>query len=221
MGIIDSLYTTVYQERTTATKADPKASVAGIPGSVADLLEKYRGTPEAIKAGIQAAIMAAVAGAAALSMIPFEANFGGEFAGRVLADLARPGYSAAITGPITDYLENIFPTRELNVRLLVTGLEKGALSDADVVETAVDAGIKNGEIVKLVKIAKIARFDRETADDYDMISRYQNALISAEIEFGRADIDQAITERYARVKELQTELRAAARAAAQAALGGS
>jgi len=175
----------------------------GAVGSVEDLIALYRGAPEAVRAGIQASILGAVGLAAALSMIPFESNFASHFAGSMLRDLASPGVSVAINAPVYDYLENLFPVKELAVRQLVQGIETGALSDADLIETAVDSGYKDREIVKLVKISKVARFTKETADDYTMLDRYQDAIISAQITNARTDIDDAIAAREAEIKEWQ------------------
>jgi len=189
------------EDRKTASQAP-----LGTVGSVEDLIALYRGSPEAVRVGIQASILGAVGLAAALSMIPFTDNFGSEFAGRMLRDLASPGVNAAINAPIYDYLENLFPVKELAVRQLVQGIEIGALSDADLIESGVDSGYKDREIIKLVKIAKVARFTKETADDYAMLDRYQDAIISAQITNARADIDDAIADREAEIKALQKEL---------------
>lgn len=197
-------------------REDAATAPLGILDSVDKLIKSYRGDSAAVKAGILNLIYGAVAAAAALSCVPFEMNFGSVFAGSVLRDLINPGVSAAVSGPLVDYLDNIFPTRELNVRLLVTGIEKGALTDQEVVETAIDMGIKDREIKKLLKIAKVARFDRETDRDYDILLRYENALISAQIELGRAEVDQAIRERYARISELTRIMKAQAAQEAQA-----
>jgi len=191
------------KERAEQTKEEPKRAPLGILDSVEDLIKKYRGDAGVVKAGIQATILGAVTVASALSMIPFTDNFGAHFAGRLLADLASPGVSVAINGPTRDYLDNIFPTNELNVRLLVTGIENGALTDQEIIETAVDAGYKDAEIKKLLKIAKMARFAKETGADYAMIDRYEDAFISAQITGARADIDAAIADRQALIKEYQ------------------
>jgi len=87
--------------------------------------------------------------------------------------------------------------------MLVTGIERGALTDEEVIDTAVDSGIKDKEILKLLKIAKICRFDRETRDDYSMLDRYQDAVISAQIAAARQEIDEAIADRQALIKEYQ------------------
>jgi len=188
----------------TATKAhekDPRKAPLTCLDDVEKLIAKYRGDAKAVRAGIQAAILAAVAVASAVSMIPFTDNFAAHFAGGLLRDLASPGVSVALNAPTRDYLENIFPTNELNVRMLVTGIEKGALTDEDVIDTAVDGGVKDKEIRKLLKIAKMARFDKETSADYAMIDRYQDAIISYQITSARAEIDDAIAERKALITE--------------------
>jgi len=208
--VIDTRKTT---DRTEASKAP-----AGIVDNVEDLIQKYRGSPADVRAGIQAGIMAAAGTAAALSMIPFESNFGSVLAGRLLGDLLSPGMSVAVNGPTRDYLENIFPTSELNVRMLVTGIEGGALTAIDLIDTAVDAGIKDKEIKKLLKIAMHKAYDKETSDDFALVKRYRDTLITAEIEYGRAVIDQEITERYSALKELIKQQKAEAPAAAAAGL---
>jgi len=194
---------TLFAQHEKTEKAEPRKAPLAALGSVEELLAKYRGDPVAIKAGIYSAVMGSVALTSALSMIPMQSNFASVFAGSVLRDLTSPGINKAITGPIGDYLDNIFPTGELNVRMLVTGIERGALTDEEVIDTAVDSGIKDKEILKLLKIAKICRFDRETRDDYSMLDRYQDAVISAQIAAARQEIDEAIADRQALIKEYQ------------------
>jgi len=202
-----------------AAKEDPNKAPLGAVDSVEELIEKYRGKPEDVRAGIQAAILGSVALASALSMIPFTSNFASDFAGSVLRDLTSPGVAVAINAPIRDYLENLFPTGELNVRLLVTGLEKGALTEEELIDTAVDSGVKDKEILKLLKIAKVARFDRETEHDYDLIARFENALISAELQTARDDVDDAINERLSLIKEYEKIIREQAMEEAAAGAG--
>jgi len=186
------------------TKEDKeKKAPIGALDEVDALIAKYRGSPAEVRAGIQTAILGSVAVTSALSMIPFTDNFAAHFAGGVLRDLVSPGVSVAINAPIRDYLENIFPTGELNVRLLVTGIEKGALTDGEVIDTGVDAGLKSKEIKKLLKIAKMARFDKETDRDYSLLDRYEDAIISAQIASARLDIDEAIDERKRLIAEYQ------------------
>jgi len=193
----------VVEQKKTTDRATAQKAPAGILDSVEDLIKRQRGDPAAIKAGIQTAVLAALATSCALSMIPFESNFGSVFAGQLMHTLISPGVSTAINNPTRDYLENIFPTNELNVRLLVTGIEKGALTDEELIDTAIDAGYKDKEIKKLLKIAKMARFIKETSEDYAMLDRYQDALISYQITGGRAEIDQAIADRQALIKEYE------------------
>jgi len=192
-----------YAEAYKEPKKEAGQAPLGILDGVDSVIKKCRGTPAEIKAGIQALVLGSVAAGAALSLVPFTDNFGSHFAGGVLRDLMGPGVSTAINAPARDYLENIFPTGELNVRLLVTGIEKGALTDEEVIETGVDMGLKDREIRKLLKIAKMARFEKETREDYAMLDRYQDALISAAITSGRAEIDAAVAERQALIKEYQ------------------
>jgi len=188
---------------TKAHEKDPRKAPLACLDDVEALIKKYRGDAKAVRAGIQASILAAVAVASAVSMIPFTDNFAAHFAGGLLRDLAQPGVSVALNAPTRDYLENIFPTLELNVRLLVTGIENGSLTDEEIIDTAIDAGYKDKEIRKLLKIAKMARFMKETKEDYAMLDRYQDALISYQIASGREEIDAAISERQDLIKEYQ------------------
>jgi len=189
------------KEQACKTDADRRKAPLGILDSVEDLINRYRGDPVAIRAGIYAAVIGAVGVAAALSCIPLESNFGSVFAGQMLHTLSAPGVSCAISNPTRDYLENIFPTAELNVRMLVTGIENGALTDEELVDTAVDSGLKDKEIRKLLKIAKMARFAKETKEDYAMLDRYQDAMISAQITNARDEIDAAVKERQTLIAE--------------------
>jgi hypothetical protein len=200
----------LYAAAKEANKDDPHKAPLGITDTVAGLIEQYRGPADTLRASIYGAIMVGVAGAAALSCVPTESNFGSVFAGSVLRDLVSPGIRVAINAPLSDYLENIFPVRELNVRLLVSGLESGALSDAEVVETAVDSGLKDREIKKLLKIAKVKRFEKECKDDFTILDRYENALLTEQITQGRNDIDAQIADLKADLKEAQKELAALA-----------
>jgi len=191
----------IYDTKRSDERKEANKAPAGIIDSVEAIIQKYRGNATAVKAALQNLIIGSVGAAAALSCIPFEMNFGSVFAGSVLRDLLSPGVSCAIGAPTRDYLESVFPTLELNVRLLVTGIENGALTDEEIVDTAVDAGYKDKEIHKLLKIAKMARFIKETRDDYAMLDRYQDALISAQITNGRDEIDAAIKERQTLIAE--------------------
>jgi len=192
-----------YNARRSDRRADANKAPLSAVDTVESLVSKYRGDPGALKAGIQAAVFGALAVTTALSMIPFESNFASVFAGQLMHTLVSPGVSKAINAPIGDYLDNIFPTLELSARLLVTGIENGALTDGEIIETAVDAGYKDKEIRKLLKIAKMARFIKETREDYAMLDRYQDALISAEITSARDEIDATIADRQALIKEYQ------------------
>jgi len=190
------------QHEATERKEPRKAPLAALD-SVEALIKKSREDAPSVKAGVYSAIMGSVALSCALSMIPLQSNFASVYGGSILRDLVSPAVNKALTAPLGDYLDNIFPTGELNARMLVTGIERGALTDEEVIDTAVDSSIKDKEILKLLKIAKICRFDRETRDDYSMLDRYQDAMISAQIAAARQEIDEAIADRQALIKEYQ------------------
>jgi len=193
----------IYGPKQTDVRKEANKAPLSVIDSVDQLIAKYKGVPDAVLAGIQAAIFGAVTVASALSMIPFESNFASSFAGGVLRDLASPGVHTAINAPINDYLENLFPVREMAARQLVTAVEHAALSDDEVVDSLVDGGVKDKEIKKLVKLARILRFEKATRDDYAMLDRYQDALISAQLQIARLDVDEEIALRQDQIKAIK------------------
>jgi len=215
-GIIGKVSKATYTGQFKEPRKEANAAPLSVLDDVETLIAKYRGAPAEVRAGIQVALLASVSLAAALSMIPFESNFASEYAGRVLDRLVSPGVEVAINAPTRDYLENLFPTGELNARMLVTGVERAALTEDELIDTAVDAGYKDKEIKKLIRIARAQRFDRQTADAYGMLDRYQDAVITATIAVKRAEIDEQIAAKQAEIKDLNAWIRAQALAAVAA-----
>jgi len=196
-SVADALFGNLWStDRDKAQKAPLQ-----LTGAIDDLIAKFRGDPKTLANVIRLGCIYATALACGVSLIPFTDNFASGFAGNMLTMFARPGWDMAVNGPLRDWLDNIFPTLEINVRLLVTGIENGALTDEEIVDTAVDAGYKDKEIKKLLKIAKMARFMKETKEDYAILDRYQDALISASIANARDEIDAAIKERQSLISE--------------------
>jgi hypothetical protein len=187
---------------------DPHHAPLGIMDGVQGLINEYRGNSAAIKAGITATILGSVAGAAALSMVPLESNFGSVYAGTILAKLAEPGVKVAINGPIEEALSRYFPTNHLNARHLLTGIEEGIFSFDDLNKWAFDTGLMDPDWRLLIKLAAVKRFNRVTDSMYAVLETAHKDLLNFQMDSMRIDIDQQVADLKATLAEAKKYLKA-------------
>jgi hypothetical protein len=92
------------------------------------------------------AIAAETAAAVALSLIPFESNFGSVLAGQILSQLTRPAIDLAINEPLNEYLQGIFRFRHVNPNMLVRAAKSGLVAWSDVEVLLRRSGLMDGDI---------------------------------------------------------------------------
>jgi hypothetical protein len=117
-----------------------------------------------------------------LSLIPFESNVGSPLAALNVNRLAAPLVDNAYNNPVDLSLRQIFPSREVNPRILVTGLENGVLNEEEVVKGLIEGGVTDHGVQLAVKVARALRFKTETADDLALVKQYHTKLIDATIQ---------------------------------------
>ena len=69
----------------------------------------------------------------------------------------------------------------MNPRLLVSGIEGGALALDEVLEELSRAGTRPESILLAAKVAQVKRFDAVTKDDFALVRTYNTALINEAI----------------------------------------
>ncbi len=183
----------------------------GPPGFALDfistLIDTAQKDPKAL-AGIIRPLLVTVAGvAAAISFIPTNANLGGPLASRIIGDFVQPFQSKVYNAPISDMLDNFFPTAEAPTRTLVSGIEAGAFGEEELMEELVDAGTKDRSIRIITRYARVKRFETATRDDVALLRRYEQSLETFTIGTLQDEIRGTINDLRDRRRELGRELR--------------
>lgn len=199
----------VVRQQQTEDKFKPPAT--GAAGGIFSTLESLAG--QVIKDPDQAAqfIRLATSGialiASAVSFIPFTNNLGGALAALTIDHIVKPFRDKAVDAPLEDFLDNYFPVREANPRILVSALEHGAISDDDLVRELVDAGTKTRGIQVVLKLARVLRFDEVTREPLRLVRKYNDMAIDAVIKTLQDDERAVITDLTIRRRELLSEVR--------------
>jgi len=146
-----------------------------------DLEAALKGDPKGLPALVRSLIGTAILAASALSFIPGTSNFGGGLASVLIHDVIAPFRKAVYDGTIDLALRPLFPTEDMSPRLLVSGIEAGALEFQEVIEELNRAGTRPEAILLAAKVARVKRFDAETKDDFALVRTYNTALINEAI----------------------------------------
>lgn len=183
----------------------------GAPPGVGDFLKGLDDLavkdPVALKGGIRQILTAVAVGLALLSFIPATANFGAPTAARIFDRLIAPISSKVYDAPLSDALDNLFPTREVAPRMLVSGVEAGAFTEEILIEELVDAGTKDRSINNILRYGRVKRFEVATRDDIALLRSYESALQTATIATLQDEVRATINDLRDRRRELAREIR--------------
>ncbi len=146
--------------------------------------------------------------ASTASFIPFTSNFGGNLAATIIHDIIEPFRRLAIDASVDLALRPYFPTEDLNTRLLVSGVEAGALEENDLLEELARTGTRDQSVALAVKITRVRRFLVETADDIALARLYQRDLNTATIQILQDQERATIADLKAQRTQILAELRA-------------
>jgi hypothetical protein len=171
-----------------------------------DLEAALKGDPKGLPALVRGLIGTAILAASALSFIPGTNNFGGGLASVLIHDVIAPFRKAVYDGTIDLALRPLFPTSDLSPRLLVSGIEAGALSFDEVLEELSRSGTRPEAIQVAAKIAQVKRFDAETRDDFALVKTYNTELIKESIASLKDEEKAVIADLKARRGALVSEL---------------
>ncbi len=174
---------------------------------ISTLIETLRTDPKALATVIRPLLLTVAGVAAAISFIPTNANLGGPLASRIIGDFVQPFQSAVYSRPIADQLDNFFPTLEAPTRVLVSGIEAGAIDDSVLIEELVDAGLKDRSIQAVRRFAAVKRFEAATREDMATLRQYQQALTTFTIGTLQDELRATLTDLRSRRSELARELR--------------
>jgi hypothetical protein len=148
---------------TQLTGADNDAS--GILKLFDDLFSSYEKDPAQLRAVIKQTIAGLSIAASVLSFIPFTNNFGGALASVLIHGLIEPFRRRAYDASIDLALRPVMPDLDLNPRILVAGLESGAIDEKELTEELARAGVRDPAINIALRVARVKRFDVETKDE--------------------------------------------------------
>ncbi len=143
----------------------------------------------------------------ALSFIPFTNNFGGALANVMIGSIFRPFEEKAVGDQVKDFLDNFFPTREMAPRMLVSGVEAGAIPEDILLEELVDSGTKDRAIRATLALARVKRFEAATKDDIFLLRQYERTLTDATIATLQDEVRATINDLRDRRREIARELR--------------
>jgi hypothetical protein len=195
------------------TVASPSGNQGSVQNKSDELLTKIseiesaRGQDEEkIRAGLMATVIGAVTAAVALSLIPFESNFGSQLAGKVLADLMSPAYKVAYIEPIMNQLETIFRNKLARASNIVQGLQLGAIDTKTALDLCQHIGLDETSSALVVDLGLVKWLAAETKDDESIIHTYQRDLLTYNVAAAKIDLDDAIADQKAVVADLKKGL---------------
>jgi hypothetical protein len=176
-----SLGTTPEQQGVTRQVTGTTNDASGILGLFDNLFSSYEKEPARLREIIKETISGLSIAASVLSFIPFTNNFGGALASVLIHGLIEPFRRRAYDASIDLALRPIMPDLDLNARILVSGIEIGALSEKDLTEELARSGVRDPAINLALQVARVKRFDVETKDDIALIRSYQRDINTAAI----------------------------------------
>ncbi len=174
---------------------------------ISTLLDTFTRDPASLAIIIRPLLLAVAGVAAAISFIPTTSNVGGPMAAQIVGNLLSPFHSKVYSAPLSDKLDNFFPTLEAPTRVLVSGIEAGAIDDNVLIEELVDAGLKDRSIQAVRRFAAVKRFETATREDMATLRQYQQALTTFTIGTLQDELRQTLTDLRDRRRELARELR--------------
>ncbi len=179
----------------------------GLFGLLQDFTSGAEKDPAKLRETIFDAIIALSTVAAALSLIPTEANFGGPLAARLLGDLVDPFRRRAYDGQIDVALRPLYPQGDVSPRLLVSGIEEGAITDAELHGELVRSGVREEAQMIIARVAAVKRFNVETKDDLALAREFQKEVNTATIRTLQDQELDAIRDLKERRREVLATLR--------------
>jgi hypothetical protein len=197
------------KERTSVTTT--AAAGGGDIGGISDLIALFEDVLKdpsvaRAKAGlITAGYVALTVAMGILSLIPFESNVGAPLAALNVNRLVAPLVDNAYNNPVDLSLRQIFPSREVNPRILITGMENGVFDAEEVAKGLIEGGVTDNGVQLAVKVAKVMRFKALTADDLALVKTYHTKLIDVTIQL-------LVDEEKATIADLKAQRKTAATA---------
>ncbi len=198
----------------TPSIKDAETALPAVFQTLISDLDKHLTDPKSLPDYVRSLYGVLILAASALSFIPTEANFGGGLAAIMIHDVLDPFRRRVFDATIDLQLRPLFPTDDLNPRILVSGLETGAFELEELLDEAARSGTRPEAIKLLVKLAQVKRFDAATKDDYALVRTYHSELIKATIADVRDQEKAVIADLQSRRKDLVAELRKGVPAAA-------
>jgi hypothetical protein len=191
---------------TTRTDSNPKAG--GILDHVLPLMAQRNQTRIDLEAALALFLGTELAASLALSLIPFESNFGSYFGGISLYRLASPLINGVYVEPTMESIRHAIPTRHLSPRIYAQGLALGAFTDDQVAQYAVYSGLMDDDVNALIQLAQIQRFNNNVKEDLALIDKYETAQLTAQINDRKDDLKALLADKKAALKAAQAELAA-------------
>ncbi len=152
-------------------------------------------------------VTAMVGAAIAVSLIPFQSNFGSVLAGNALHSLIKPMIERGISKPIDEGLRQYLRYEGLNPRILLKVMEAGLVTESDLVESAILNDLKDGEIAKLTAYARLLKYNNDNASDLRLLREFQHQQVLEVINTGRAYAAGQIAQWRAELLDLRAEQR--------------
>lgn len=181
----------------------------GLPSSIislADDLQRALTDPKKLPDYLRTLYGVIILAASALSFIPGTNNFGGALASVMIHDILDPFRRAVYEGTIDLALRPLFPTGDLNARLLVSGIEAGALTEDDLTSELARSGTRDDAINLALQIARVKRFDVETKDDIALARQYERDVYTFTVQVLQDQEKEVLTELRAQKAAAITEL---------------
>ena len=169
------------RQPTTTQVSNASNDAGGILALFDNLFSSYEKDPAKLREIIKETIAGLSIAASVLSFIPFTNNFGGALAAVLIHGLIEPFRRRAYDASIDLALRPVMPTDDLSARLMVSGIEAGALTEKDLTEELARSGTRDPAINLALQIARVKRFDVETKDDIALLRLYQRDIHTATI----------------------------------------
>ncbi len=203
-----SIGTQPEEQGTTRQVTGVSNDASGVLGLFDNLFSSYEKDPAKLREIIKETISGLSIAASVLSFIPFTNNFGGALASVLIHGLIEPFRRRAYDASIDLVLRPLMPDLDLNARLLVSGVESGALSEKDLTEELARSGVRDPAINLALTIARVKRFDVETKDDIALARQYQRDINTAVINTLQDQEKEILTDLRAQRSAAITELAA-------------
>jgi hypothetical protein len=182
-----------------ASSDDVKSKVNSIAAQVAK-------DETAIQTETSALIAGLIASSIALSLIPFENNYGSELASGLIMKTVDPFVEYAINRPIADKLQGIFRTEHLNPRQYVTAMQYGVLDESTAEMLMKARGLADSDVLVAKALGNLQGYEKAATGDATLIKEYNTKLLDYQVLSKQYDYDDRITDQKAIIKELKSGL---------------